>query len=92
MEPSVWIYPLDGAPARLDPGDAFMVHLRQASRGVYTAVSQIDGVERISAYSQVKSYPLFVGFESTLKQFQHLLSNTVVLTVQVLSNPLMKVQ
>ncbi len=51
----------DPAP-RLNPQDPFMTQLQRAPRGLYTAKSQGDGVERFNAYSQIKSYPLFVSF------------------------------
>lgn len=54
-------YPLPAdAPQRLKPQGPFMTQLKQASRGLYTAVSPADGIERINAYSQVKSYPLYI--------------------------------
>ena len=55
-------YPFADSPRRRNPQDPFMTHLRQASQGLYTAVSPVDGIERINAYSQIKSYPLYIGF------------------------------
>jgi two-component system, NtrC family, sensor kinase len=55
-------YPALKNPQRLKPDGPFMSHVRQAPRGLYTAVSQVDGIERINAYSQVKHYPLYISF------------------------------
>jgi signal transduction histidine kinase/CheY-like chemotaxis protein len=55
-------YPASVGPQRLDPNGPLMAHIHQAARGLYTAVSPIDGVERINAYSELKNYPLYVGF------------------------------
>ncbi len=45
-----------------------MSEMAKAPQGLFTAVSQIDGVERINAYSQIKDYPLFIGYNID-KQF-----------------------
>lgn len=55
-------FPQTNSPARLDPGGPFVSHLTRSPRGLYTAVSLVDGVQRINAYSQVNSYPLFISF------------------------------
>ncbi|MDB5887082.1 MAG: Blue-light-activated protein [Polaromonas sp.] len=55
-------YPSLDSPARLSPQGPFMTQLRQSRRGLYKAVSQIDGVERINAYSQVRNYPLYISY------------------------------
>lgn len=56
-------YPFLGTPpGRREPQDPFMTHVRQSPQGLYTAVSPVDGVERIHAYSQIKSYPLYISF------------------------------
>jgi signal transduction histidine kinase/ActR/RegA family two-component response regulator len=55
-------YPSLDSPARLNPQGPFMTQLRQSRRGLYKAVSQIDGVERINAYSQVRNYPLYISY------------------------------
>ena len=55
-------YPRTDSPQHLDPRGPFVSHLTRSPRGLYTAVSQVDGVERINAYSQVKNYPLFISF------------------------------
>ena len=55
-------YPKADAPPRMDPQGGFMTQLRRSPRGQFTAVSRVDGVERIQAYSQVRDYPLFIGF------------------------------
>lgn len=55
-------YPSLGSSARLSPEGPFMKHVRQSPRGLFTAASQIDGVERINAYSQIKSYPLYIAY------------------------------
>ena len=61
-------YPLADTLKRLPPQGSFMTHIRQAPRGLFTAASPVDGVERIDAYSQVKNYPLFISFNIE-KQF-----------------------
>lgn len=55
-------YPRTDSPQRLDPQGPFISHLTRSRKGLYTAVSQVDGIERINAYSQVKNYPLFISF------------------------------
>ncbi len=55
-------YPKPDNPGLLDPDGPFRSHVRQAPRGLYTAVSQVDGIERINAYSRVKNYPLYISF------------------------------
>ena len=40
-------YPLPDSPQRLSARDPFMVQLQLAPRGLYTALSQVDGMERI---------------------------------------------
>jgi signal transduction histidine kinase len=55
-------YPQIDSPQHLDPRGPFISHLTRARQGLYTAVSLVDGIERINAYSQVKNYPLFISF------------------------------
>lgn len=55
-------YPHTDSPQHLDPQGPFISNLTRSPRGVYTAVSLVDGIERINAYSQVKKYPLFISF------------------------------
>jgi signal transduction histidine kinase len=55
-------YPRTDSPQRLDPRGPFISRLTRARTGLYIAVSQVDGIERINAYSQVKDYPLFISF------------------------------
>lgn len=55
-------YPRTDSPQQLDPRGPFVSRLNRSSKGLYTAVSLVDGVERINAYSQVKDYPLFISF------------------------------
>ena len=55
-------HPASEYPERLDPNGPFVTHIRRAPRGVYTAVSMVDGIERINAYSQIKDYPLYISF------------------------------
>ena len=55
-------YPQAESPQHLDPRGPFVSHLTRSRKGLYTAVSLVDGIERINAYSQVKSYPLFISF------------------------------
>jgi signal transduction histidine kinase len=67
-------YPHTDSPLRLDPRGPFISHLSASSRGLYTAVSNVDGVERINAYSQVRNYPLYVSFSvesATVLQIWH---------------------
>lgn len=49
-------------PERLDPNGPFVSHVRRSPRGIYTAKSRVDGIERINAYSQIKDYPLYVSY------------------------------
>jgi len=55
-------YPALSNPERLNPHGPFMTHVRRERRGVYTAVSQVDGIERMNAYSQIRDYPLYVSY------------------------------
>lgn len=72
-------YPALNNPERLSPDGPFMTHVRQAPRGVYTAVSRVDGVERINAYAKVKQYPLYVSFSvETRVVLQHWRANAGV--------------
>lgn len=61
-------YPLADTLKRLPPQGKFMTQIRKAPRGLFTAASPVDGVERIDAYSQIKNYPLFISFNIE-KQF-----------------------
>jgi signal transduction histidine kinase/CheY-like chemotaxis protein len=68
-------YPLADTSKRLPPQGAFMTHIRQAPRGLFTAASPVDGVERIDAYSQIRNYPLFISFnidkQFVLREWRH---------------------
>ncbi|HYC43449.1 MAG TPA: ATP-binding protein [Noviherbaspirillum sp.] len=55
-------YPALNNPERLDPNGPFVSQVRRAPRGIYTARSRVDGIERINAYSQIKDYPLYVSY------------------------------
>lgn len=55
-------YPTEDIPQRLNPNGPFLTQIRRAPVGLYSAVSQVDGIERINAYSQVKNYPLYISF------------------------------
>ncbi len=55
-------YPRADSPPRLDPHGPFISHLTSSRIGLYTAVSLVDGIERINAYSQIKDYPLYISF------------------------------
>ncbi|MDQ4062280.1 MAG: ATP-binding protein, partial [Pseudomonadota bacterium] len=58
--------PSDG-PLRLGPGNRFMeVIVHQPEAGTFTAVSQIDRVERRIGYRKLPGYPVYVqaGFET----------------------------
>lgn len=55
-------YPSVDSPERLNMQGPFMTHVRNSSHGLYTAVSQVDGIERINAYSQIRSYPLYISY------------------------------
>jgi len=72
-------YPLADPPRKLSPQNPFMVHMRHAPRGLYTAASAFDGVERINAYSQIRNYPLYIGFSiETAFVLREWLQQTVV--------------
>jgi signal transduction histidine kinase len=50
-------------PRRLERGGPFLRQVEQAPHeGLYTAVSQVDGVERLNAYAKVGPYPVYVSF------------------------------
>lgn len=55
-------YPALISPERLNPNGPFVTHIKQSPRGAYTAVSQVDGIERINTYSQIRDFPLYVSF------------------------------
>jgi len=55
-------YPALDNPETLATNGPFLGRALKTPSGVYTAVSQVDGVERLNAYTQVKDYPLFISF------------------------------
>jgi len=55
-------YPQLNPVRQLDPNGPFVSHIRHSPVGTYTAVSKIDGIERINSYSQVRTYPLYISF------------------------------
>jgi signal transduction histidine kinase len=71
-------YPRADSPSHLDPQGPFVSHLTRQRKGIYTAVSQVDGVERINAYSQVKDYPLFISFSVETHTVLHAWRNQVL--------------
>lgn len=58
-----------GMPARLGPSVPLMQQIGKADRGVYRAVSAIDGVERLYAYRRVGERPVFVSCGLDLRAF-----------------------
>ena len=57
-------YPATKQAERLPADGPFMSRIRTSQQGVYTAVSMIDGIERINVYSQVKEYPLYISYST----------------------------
>jgi signal transduction histidine kinase len=55
-------YPAPDNPERLSTSGPFLSRALKEPQGVYTAVSQVDGVERLNAYTRIKNYPLYIGF------------------------------
>lgn len=55
-------YPAANNPRKLDVNGPFLSHIRNASHGIYTAVSQVDNIKRINAYGQLKDYPLYISY------------------------------
>lgn len=55
-------YPASDTPERLDPAGPYMSAIASAPSGVYTAVSQIDDIERVNAYTRLGNWPLYVSF------------------------------
>jgi signal transduction histidine kinase/CheY-like chemotaxis protein len=55
-------HPATNNPPRLDPTAPFMQQIARAPSGLYTAVSRVDGVERVNAYTKIGSYPVYVSF------------------------------
>jgi two-component system, NtrC family, sensor kinase len=55
-------HPAVDNPDRLNPNGPFLSRARVEPQGFYTAVSQVDGVERMNAYSRVDDFPLFISF------------------------------
>ena len=55
-------YPQIDPVRRLDPKGPFISHIRHSPHGRYTAVSQVDGIERVNTYSQVEKHPLYISF------------------------------
>jgi signal transduction histidine kinase/ActR/RegA family two-component response regulator len=47
---------------RLSTTGPFLARALRAPQGTYTAVSPVDGVERLTAYTRIKDYPLYIGF------------------------------
>ncbi|HYG89176.1 MAG TPA: ATP-binding protein [Azospirillum sp.] len=55
-------YPALNTPEKLKTNGPFLSRALKEPKGVYTALSQVDGVERLNAYNRVKDYPLFISF------------------------------
>jgi two-component system, NtrC family, sensor kinase len=55
-------YPAQNNPERLAPNAPFVQQFTRSPHGFYTAVSQVDGTERLNAYTKVGPYPVFVSF------------------------------
>ncbi|HEV7369646.1 hybrid sensor histidine kinase/response regulator, partial [Arenibaculum sp.] len=55
-------YPAINNPEWLDTTGPFLSRALRNPRGVYTAASQVDGVERLNAYMRIQGYPLFISF------------------------------
>ncbi|HYG88035.1 MAG TPA: ATP-binding protein [Azospirillum sp.] len=55
-------HPASNTPEKLKTDGPFLSRALKEPKGVYTAVSQVDGIERLNAYSRVKDYPLFISF------------------------------
>jgi signal transduction histidine kinase len=55
-------YPAQNSPSRLNPDGPFLTNIRRASTGLYTAVSQVDNIERINAYRQIENFPLYISY------------------------------
>jgi signal transduction histidine kinase len=80
-------FPRVDSPQHLDSRGPFISHLTRARTGLYTAISQVDGVERINAYSQIKAYPLFISFsvetESVLQTWRRQVAGASAIAVTV---------
>ena len=67
-------YPAQQNPARLSVTGPFLSRALVQPKGFYTAVSLVDGVERLNAYAKVGTYPLFISFsiekKAVLAQWQ----------------------
>jgi two-component system, NtrC family, sensor kinase len=55
-------YPATNNPHKLDVSGPFLSRALVQPQGIYTAHSQVDGVERLNAYMQIRDYPLFISF------------------------------
>ncbi|HZF75087.1 MAG TPA: hypothetical protein VE033_04530, partial [Acetobacteraceae bacterium] len=55
-------YPAEAVPARLSVGGPFLSRALAARDGTYTAVSHVDGIERLNAFTRIKDYPLHIAF------------------------------
>jgi signal transduction histidine kinase/CheY-like chemotaxis protein len=55
-------FPALNNPERLDVAGPFLSRALVEPRGTYTAVSLVDGVERLNSYSQIDGFPLFISF------------------------------
>lgn len=76
-------YPTLDNLERLDPNGPFVRHVKSSPKGIYTAVSHVDGIERINAYSQIGHYPLYISYSVeksvAMEKWQH--DTVVVLAV-----------
>ena len=54
--------PFGGASYTYAPGSPLMEHLSKADEGVFTALGDMDGLERIYAYQRIKGYPAVILF------------------------------
>ncbi|WP_162305869.1 hybrid sensor histidine kinase/response regulator [Oleisolibacter albus] len=61
-----------GMPARLGPSVPLMQQIGKTDRGVYRAVSAIDGVERLYAYRRVGDLPVYVSCGLDLRAFRQI--------------------
>jgi signal transduction histidine kinase/CheY-like chemotaxis protein len=59
--------PVTTGVERLSPRSGLMHGIRQAERGIYRTVSELDGIERIHAYQRVGTYPVYVSYGLSLR-------------------------
>lgn len=55
-------YPTTAGPEPLGAGDPSLSRALREPQGVHIAISPVGGIERLTAYTRIAGYPLYIGF------------------------------